>query len=128
MCVRGPYGGLWIFSHDLWKIKITVHPKSLDIKPGSTLRIGISSENSVKGWGETVIGHLSQLNMWDVRKVFTFIRKTSRSCSGPMGTVIPWSVVQFWLHDSVSVNSPSGCTSAGIYMLSKYVHLSSQDI
>lgn len=114
MCVRGPYNGSWIYSVGLWRIKFTVRPRGLDIQPGSILRIGIFSENSIGGEKETVIGHLSQLNIWDVTKDFTFLQKTSRSCSGPMGTVILWSVVQFGLHDSVSKNYPAGCTSAGI--------------
>ena len=122
MCVRGPYDGFWRYSLGLWKIRITVRHKGLDIQPGNTLRIGISSEKSIGGVRETVIGHLSQFNIWDVIKDFTFTLETSRSCKGPVGAVIPWSVVQFWLHDSVTINSPSGCTSAGIYMLSKYVH------
>lgn len=129
MCIRGPYDGSWRYSLGLWKIRIAVsRHKDLDIQPGSTLRIGITSENSIGGVRETVIGHLSQFNIWDVIKDFTFILKTSSTCRGAVGTVIPWSVVQFWLHDSVTINSPSGCTSAGIYMLSKYVHLSLGDL
>ena len=114
MCVRGPCGGSWRFSLGLWQTEITVRHKGLDIQPGSTLRIGISSENSIGGVRGSVIGHLSQFNLWDARKDFSFILETSGSCRGQVGTVIPWSVVQFWLHDSVTINSPSGCTSAGI--------------
>lgn len=119
MCLKGPYDGFWLYYLGLWKIKISVHPKGLDIKAGSILRIGIFSENSAEGVKETVIGQLSQLNVWNNYKDFSFIRETSRGCSGPMGTVIPWSVVQFWLHNTVTVNSPSGCTSTGIYMPGK---------
>ena len=124
MCVRGPYGGSWRFSLGLWQTEITVRHKGLDIKLGSTLRIGISSEDSISGVSGTVIGQLSQFNIWDARKNFTFILETSASCRGQVGTVIPWSLVQFWLHDSVTINSPSGCTSAGIFMLSKSVYIS----
>lgn len=124
MCIRGPYDGSWRYSLGLWKTEITVRQKGLDIQPESTLRIGISSGKSIDGVRETFIGHLSQFNIWDVTKDFTFILETSSTCRGAVGAVIPWSVVQFWLHDTVTINSPSGCTSAGIYMLSKYVHLS----
>ena len=123
MCVRGPYNALWVYSVGLSRIEFTVRPKVLDIQPGSILRIGIFSENSIGGLKETVIGHLSHMNIWNVKKDFTFLRETSHSCSGPMGTVIPWSVVQFWLHDTVTVNSPSECTSAGIYWRNMFISL-----
>lgn len=126
MCLRGPYGGYWMYSISLWRTKFAVRAKGLDIQHGSVLKIGISSENSIDGVKETVIGHLSQLNIWEVMKDFSFIRETSRSCNEPMGTVIPWSVVQFWLHDNVTIKSPSGCTGAGIYTPVKYGRLSSR--
>ena len=121
MCLKGPYDGIWLYYLGLWKNEISVHPKGLDIKTGSTLRIGISSGDNAEGVEETVIAQLSQLNLWDSYKDFSFIRETSRGCSGSMGTVLPWSVVQFWLHETVTINSPSGCTSAGIYMPDKYM-------
>lgn len=99
--------------------KRTHLPNSLKIQSGSVLRIGILSENSVDRVKETAIAHLSQLNIWEVNKGFTFIREMSRGCIAQMGSVISWSVVQFWLHDSVNKTSPSTCTSAGIYSLSK---------
>lgn len=117
MCLVGK---IWIlYFVDGLVEKGTRPSNSLKIQSGSVLRIGISSERSIDGVKETAIAHISHLNIWDANKGHTFIREMSRGCNAQMGSVIPWSVIQFWLHDNVTKTSPSTCTSAGICSLSK---------
>ena len=118
LCLMGPFDKAISFYVDGVRKKATsFQPNSFRIQP-SVLRIGISSENSTDGVSGTVRGHLSQLNIWSVKKWTIFIREKSRGCIAQMGNLIPWSVVQFWLHDNVTKTSPSACTSAGISSLS----------
>ena len=114
MCVTGPWypsRHIVYYVDGIVKRVVVGDHDNLNIQPGSVLRIGILSGNST----DEVIGELSQLNIWDKNKLPSQVRMMSRGCSGPMGNVIPWSVVQFWLHDNVTKTSPTSCTSTGIY-------------
>ena len=131
MCVSGPlYTHNWKYQVDGFRRTVIFHEHKLRIliPRGSSLRIGIMSRtgNSSSYMKETVIGELSHFNIWDSRLTSEDIFKMTRGCHTHTGNVISWSVVQFWLLDSVTKTSPSSCTSAGIlfYFIFKQVEMS----
>ena len=121
MCIRGSaFGYNWKFMVDGVRRKITFL-KMLRIPRNSLLRIGFfsRSEHSNGEVKESVIGQLSHFNIWDEILSTVDIFKMTRGCHAQTGNFISWSVVQFWLHDSINITSPSSCTSKGnsFYML-----------
>lgn len=121
MCIRGSaFGYNWKFMVDGVRRKITFL-KMLRIPRNSLLRIGFfsRSEHSNGEVKESVIGQLSHFNIWDEILSTVDIFKMLRGCHAQTGNFISWSVVQFWLHNSINITSPSSCTSKGnsFYML-----------
>ena len=76
------------------------------------MKIGVFSEDTSEGASE-LIGEMSQLNTWDEMLRPGYTMRMSRGCHALMCNVISWSVVQLWLHDTVTKTTPSSCTGAG---------------
>ena len=96
------------------KLKTSGHHTNLTIRSDSVVSIGVLARDSSEG--NKIIGEMSQLNIWDVLKTSYDIFGMSRGCHAHVGNVIPWSLVQLWLHDSVTIKTPSSCTGAGIQL------------
>ena len=114
MCLVGefPVGTCTYYVDGKVKLKTSGHHSNLTIRSGSALRIGVLARDS--GEDSIVIGEMSQFNIWEYVITSGDIFGMSRGCHADVGNVISWTLVQFWLHDSVTKKTPSSCTSAGV--------------
>ena len=114
MCLNGTFlTGNWaIYVDGVMKLQISGYHSNMTMQPGSILRIGVISGDRSDDENE-LIGELSLFNIWDTIPTTRQLFLMSRGCHAHTGNVIPWSVVQLWLHENVTKMTPSSCTSAG---------------
>ena len=118
MCLKGAIliGNWTLYIDGTLMLEVTGYHSDMLIQPGSILRIGVLSNESIYSENK-LMDELSQLNIWDKLSTSDEIFMMSRGCHAQIGNVIPWSVVQLWLIINVTKTTPTSCTSAGTCVL-----------